>query len=105
MAIEVSKEIRRVVDTGKVAFGTKACKKSLARGEGEMIIISANMPKNDKETLKHLATVEGKKVLEIEETGHVLGSICGKPFVISAMIVLDKGKSNILEAVPEKLGE
>ena len=98
MAIDLNKEIRRAVDTGKVSFGYKICRKHLSKGEGELIIVSANMPKNDKETLKHLASVEDKKVLEVQDTGLTLGSICGKPFVISAMIVLEKGKSNILDA-------
>ena len=97
MAIEVNKEIRRAVDTGKVAFGYKQCQKELAKGNGELIIISSNMPKVQKESIKHLADVEGKKVYEYKEAGLVLGSICGKPFVVSTLIILDKGKSKVIE--------
>ena len=97
MAIEINKEIRRAVDTGKVAFGYKQCQKELSKGNGELIIVSSNIPKNQKESIKHLADVEGKKVYEYKETGLVLGSICGKPFVVSTLIIIDKGKSKVTE--------
>jgi len=96
MDVEANKEIRRAVDTGKVAFGTKVARKKILAGEGEMVIVSNNMPTNEKETLKQLVTVEGKKFYEYSDTGLVLGSVCGKPFTISVMIILDAGKSKVL---------
>ncbi len=95
--VDTNKEIRRAVDTGKVLFGYKQCRKELSKNNGELLIVTKNLPANEKENLKHLAQIEGKKVFEFEENGLALGSICGKPFVISSMIILDKGKSNIDE--------
>jgi large subunit ribosomal protein L30e len=80
-----------------VVFGTKVAKKKLLAGEGEMLIISNNIPLSEKETLKHLTNMEGKKFYEYPETGLVLGSVCGKPFTISTILVLDAGKSKVLE--------
>jgi len=97
MSVESNKEIRRAVDTGKVVFGFKQCKKKLLANEGEMLIVSNNIPKNDRETLKQIATVESKKYYEYDGTGLVLGSVCGKPFVISTMLILEAGKSKVLE--------
>jgi len=98
VSIDLNKEIRRAVDTGEVIFGTKESKKKLLDNKGEMVIVSQNIPSNEKETLKHLAAIEGKKFFEYSETGLVLGSVCGKPFTISAMLIMDAGKSKILEA-------
>ncbi len=95
--VDTNKEIRRAVDTGKVVFGTKQCQKELAKGNGEILIICENMKPTEKEKLKHIAEVAEKKVYEYNASGLVLGSICGKPFVVSSMIVLDKGKSNVTE--------
>jgi large subunit ribosomal protein L30e len=95
--VDTNKEIRRAVDTGKVSFGYKTCQKNLLKGEGELIIVSSNMKSNEKEKLEQLAKVEGKKFYIYQDNGLVLGSICGKPFVVSAMIILDKGKSKVLE--------
>ena len=97
MDVEANKEIRRAVDTGKVVFGTKVARKKILAGEGEMVIVSSNMPTNEKETLKQLVTVEGKKFYEFSDTGLVLGSVCGKPFTVSVMLVLEAGKSKVLE--------
>ena len=95
--MEISKEIRRAVDTGKVSFGYKACQKNLISGNGELVVVSSNIPQNKKEKLKQLADTEKKRFLEVTETGLELGSVCGKPFNISAMIVLEVGKSKVLE--------
>ena len=97
MVVDANKEIRRAVDTGKVAFGFKQCQKELAKGNGELIIISKNMQPSEKEKLKHIAQIGEKKVVDYDKSGLVLGSVCGKPFVVSAMIILDKGKSNVTE--------
>ena len=97
MDVDANREIRRAVDTGKVAFGYRECQKKILAGVGEMVIVSKNMPKNEKETLKQIVAVEGKKFYEYSETGLVLGSVCGKPFVVSAMLILDAGKSKVLE--------
>jgi large subunit ribosomal protein L30e len=95
--VEAGKEIRRAVDTGKVSFGTKQCEKELKKGNGEIIVISDNINKSDKEKIKHLAELGGKQVFEFDKNGLALGSVCGKPFVVSALIVLDVGKSKVLE--------
>jgi len=98
VAMDLNKEIRRAVDTGKVIFGYDQSQKKLLNGEGELLIVCKNMPKNDKEIIKQIANVENKKYYEYPENGLVLGSVCGKPFVISAMLVLDAGKSKVMEA-------
>ena len=35
--------------------------------------------------------------MKYSEAGLVLGSVCGKPFTISVLLVLDEGKSKVLE--------
>ncbi|MCX6800917.1 MAG: 50S ribosomal protein L30e [Candidatus Diapherotrites archaeon] len=97
--MEINKEIRRAVDTGKVSFGQRQCLKNLASGKGELVIVSENLPRNEKEKVEHMAKIENKKFYVFSGNGLTLGSICGKPFVVSTMLVLDAGKSKVLEAV------
>ncbi|HZX20615.1 MAG TPA: 50S ribosomal protein L30e [archaeon] len=97
--VDVAKEIRRVVDTGKVVFGTKNSEKSLKNGTGKLIIIANNAPKLSKEKLVSLAETGETPYSIFEGSGIELGSVCGKPFTISSMVVLDKGKSKVLEIV------
>ena len=95
--MDASKEIRRAVDTGKVIFGTKNSEKSLKNGTGKLIIIAENTPKLVKEKLVTFAEIGQTPHFIFEGPGLELGSICGKPFTISTMVILDKGKSKVLE--------
>lgn len=94
---DASREIRRAVDTGKVIFGTKNSEKSLKNGSGKLIIIAKNTPKLVKEKLVSMAEMGETPHYVFEGPGLELGSVCGKPFTISTMVVLDKGKSKVLE--------
>ena len=94
MAVDLNREIRRAVDTGEVVFGEKQVEKTLKKGEGEVVILTNNAPK--KAELKQLALLSGKKIVEFSGKGLELGSVCGKPFVVSVMLVKKAGKSNIL---------
>ncbi len=95
--IDVSKEIRRAVDTGKVIFGTKMSEKSLKNGSGKLIIIAKNTPELVKEKILSFAEIGNTVSYIFEESGIELGSVCGKPFPISVMIIEDAGKSKVLE--------
>ncbi len=102
MAIDASTEIRRAVDTGKVLFGQKQCLKELLKGNGELIIFSSNIPLEQKERLMHISKTEGKKTFDFDQNGLNFGNICGKPFNISVLMIVDKGKSKVLELSNEK---
>ena len=95
--IDVSKEIRRAVDTGKVTFGTKMSEKNLKNGSGKLIIIANNTPGLVKEKLLSFAEIGNTGSYIFEESGIELGSVFGKPFPISVMIIEDAGKSKVLE--------
>lgn len=92
----VQKEIRRAVDTGKVSFGKRESEKRVLKGEAELIIVSRNTPKTVAERMRQLSDVTGTPVLEFQGTGLELGSVCGKPFIVSVMAVQNSGKSRIL---------
>lgn len=93
---EAGKEIRRAVDTGKVEFGTKESVHALRHGEGQLLVIAQNTPELVVEDLKHLAKLAEIPVYLFAGNGHELGSVCGKPFVISTLLVREEGKSKVL---------
>ncbi len=97
MELDSNKEIRRAVDTGKVLFGTKQTEKNVLKGNGKLIIISRNFPKEVKEKLKHLGNISQIPFYEFAGSGLTLGSVCGKPFIVGCMLVQDFGKSKVLE--------
>ena len=99
MAIDATKEIRRAVDTGKVIFGAKGAEKSLKNGTGKLLILAGNIPKLAKEKLVLFAEAANTPVMPFSGTAIELGSVCGKPFTVNAMVVEDQGNSKVLDAV------
>ncbi len=95
--VEIQREIRRSVDTGKVTFGLKETEKNVLKGNGQLVIVSDSAPGTTKEKAKHWSAIFSIPVFEYPGKGLELGSVCGKPFSIGTMLVLDKGKSKVLE--------
>lgn len=98
---EVSREIRRAVDTGKIAFGFKQAEKILLSKKAELMVFSSNAQKEDKERIQEYATIAGIPCFIFEGNGLDLGAVCGKPFVISFLTITDFGKSKILDAIKQ----
>lgn len=100
--IDAKKEIRRAVDTGKVIFGMKQSEKSILKGKGELIIISSNANDLVKERLEEIGRISEIPSYGFDGTALELGSVCGKPFPVSVMVVLSKGKSQAAELKEKK---
>lgn len=94
---EAGKEIRRAVDTGKVLFGSKESLYSLKHGDGLLLVVTKNAPVLDLEEMAHIATLANVPVYKFAGNGLELGSVCGKPYVISTLLVTDEGKSKVLQ--------
>ncbi|MBU1120681.1 MAG: 50S ribosomal protein L30e [archaeon] len=100
--IDEKKEIRRAVDTGTVLFGSKQSERNILKGKGELIIISNNTDKAIKERIIGIGNIAQIPFYEFKGNSIELGAVCGKPFPISVMIVLKKGKSKISPATEKK---
>lgn len=88
--IDISKALKAAITTGKVEFGADQTEKALKAGKAQMIVLARNCPS---ETLKTQTDV---KVHIYEGNNMELGALCGKPFSVAALAVIDKGTSNIL---------
>ena len=95
--MDMEKEIRRAVDTGKVLFGFRECEKNVLKGIGKLLIVSDNLESEKKEKLKYCAELSEIPCFDFEKSSLALGALCGKPHAVSAMLILDPGKSKILE--------
>jgi large subunit ribosomal protein L30e len=82
------------VKTGKVIIGANRTVDAAANGSAKMVILASNCP----EEIKKKVQETNVPVLEYEGTSVELGPVCGKPFTIAAMAILDAGESDILAA-------
>jgi large subunit ribosomal protein L30e len=94
MKINVDKSLIKAVKTGKVIFGANRTIDAAVKGSAKMIVLASNCP----DDIKTKVQATEVPVLEYEGTSVELGPICGKPFTIAAMAILDAGESDILAA-------
>ena len=97
MAIDVGKELRRAVDTGKVLFGRRQVEKEALKGDCKLVIISQGAEKYARERLEQVCRAANVPFYEFEATGLEIGRCCGKPFVVSFAGVKNEGKSKVLQ--------
>jgi len=88
--IDISRALKAAITTGKVEFGVDQTEKAIRSGKALMVVLSRNCPS---EMLRSDLNV---KVHVYDGNNMELGALCGKPFSVSALAVLDKGTSNIL---------
>jgi large subunit ribosomal protein L30e len=94
MKINVDKSLIKAVKTGKVILGANRTIDAAADGSAKMVVLASNCP----EDIKQKVQATNIPVLEYEGTSVELGPVCGKPFTIAAMAILDAGESDILAA-------
>ncbi len=95
--MDIERGIRVAVDTGKVILGSNKSIQAIKLGNGELVVLAANAPKTLKEDVEAYAKLSEMPVHIFEGSSVELGSICGKPFTVSVLVVQEPGDSNILE--------
>jgi len=98
--MDVDKAIRTAVDGGKVEFGTRSGKRGV--GKAKLMILSSNCQDETKKEMEAACAKANVPVHVYSGTSIELGSVCGKPFAVSVLTVLDAGTSNILELAVKK---
>ena len=94
MKINVDKSLIKAVKTGKVIIGDNRTVDAAENGSAKMVVLASNCPADIKKKVQETNV----PVLEYEGTSVELGPVCGKPFTIAAMAILDAGESDILAA-------
>jgi large subunit ribosomal protein L30e len=92
MQIDLDKSLRSVMRTGKVLIGTKQAIKASKRGVAKLVIVASNCPVEVKKQIGESKV----PMYEFPGLSVDLGPICGKPFIVSALTVLDAGESDIM---------
>lgn len=86
--MDLRREVRLALATGKTHLGLKETKKHIE--DAKLIITATNCP----ETFD-------RNVHRYKGTNFELGALCGKPFPVSVVVITDPGESNILALLKE----
>jgi large subunit ribosomal protein L30e len=101
MELDIAKSLRTAIRDGKVSIGAKNTLKSILRGDTQLVVLASNCPQRFRERIisKSVPTVN------LEMNSVELGSICGKPFTISALSVIDAGSSDIMSIREKEISD
>lgn len=94
MDINIDKALIKVIRTGKVVIGSKSSISAATSGQAKMVILASNCPADIRKQIESTNI----PVLNYSGTNMDLGPVCGKPFVIAALAILEPGESDILSA-------
>ena len=96
--MDLERSIRLAVDSGKVTLGSQRSLEHARRGDAKLVIMATNVPAGLSEDLKHFCSLSYLRLVTFNGTSMQLGTVCGKPFPISALCVIEPGDSDILDA-------
>lgn len=97
--LDLSKAIRMCLDSGEVELGMRTVKQQAMLGRGQVVVIAANLPAEEESDITRYCQLSKLPVLKFEGTSLELGSVCGKPFPVSALWVKTPGNSPIMSLV------
>ncbi len=95
--IDVNKAIATTVRTGKVLFGANNAVRNVRIGKAKLIIVAANCPQKIRGDIEYYCRLSDVPIFIYKGTSTDLGSVCRKPFVVSALTIREQGDSEILK--------
>jgi large subunit ribosomal protein L30e len=95
--MNVEKEIRTAVDTGKVIMGERETLKAVKAKGVKLAIFASNCKKELKNELKKHADIGEVPVYKFDGSSLELGGVCGRPHLISMLGIVSSGDSDVLK--------
>jgi len=96
--MDLERSIRLAVDSGKVTLGSQRSLEHARRGDARLVIMAQNVPADVADDLKQFCSLSDLRLVQFNGTSMQLGTVCGKPFPVSALCVIEPGDSDILDA-------
>jgi large subunit ribosomal protein L30e len=91
-------DIRLAVDSGDVALGARQVIRSIESNSAKLVVIASGNKADTINDIKYITGISGIKLEVFTGNSMELGSVCGKPYSVSVLAVIDPGNSNILNA-------
>lgn len=95
--IDTNKAIATTIRTGKVLFGADNAVRNARIGKAKLIIVAANCPQKIRGDIEYYCRLSDVPIVIYNGTSIDLGSVCRKPFMVSALTIREPGDSEILK--------
>jgi len=99
--VDFGKAIKIALKTGNAIIGFEKTKKSLIKGLPKLVILAKNTPKDKFDEIIYYCKLAKIPYYVFDGASSELGTLCGNPFVVSTLAILDPGDSNIMSLVEE----
>ncbi len=96
---EIDKAVATGVKTGKVFIGANSTIESAKTGKTKLVILAADCPRNVREDVEYYCTLSEVPAIIYDGSSKELATVCGKPFLVSALSIKDPGDSEILKLI------
>jgi len=93
--MDIAKEIKVAINTGKVEIGFKVGLKTANKKKAKLIVLANNAPEEIATKVK--ASAGETPIYRYPGSSWELGGLCGKPYPVSTLAVVDPGESAILK--------
>ncbi len=95
--INVDNAIKIALKTGKIQIGSKKTLTKVKNGQGQLVVVASNCPKAILEDLSIYCKFAEIPIYQYKGSNWDLGFLCGRPHLISTLIVMEPGDSDILK--------
>ena len=96
--MDVARQLKNAINSGKVIFGQRQTSSLCSTGEAKLVLIAAICPDNYIDELRNSSPKV--PVHQLTLVNRQLGAACGKPFPVSTLCVLDPGQSDLMQLAP-----
>lgn len=93
---DLTNDLRLAVDTGKVSLGYREVLRAVNTNSAKAVVIAEKGKKSIVEDINHICKVAGVRIISYKGSSMDLGTLCGKPYSVNSVAVIDSGNSNIL---------
>lgn len=90
-------ELKNLLKSGKVIFGSKKTLEKLKLGKVKAIIVASTLKGDIMDDIMYYSKVSSIPIYKYPGSGWDLGTLAGKPFMISVIGIEDAGNSRILD--------
>jgi large subunit ribosomal protein L30e len=96
---DIEKELVNALKTGKVVLGSRKTLRLVKLGKAKAVIVAENAPPEIRDDIVYYAKLGNIPVYIYPGTSLELGAVCGKPFTVASLAILDPGNSRIIELI------
>jgi len=100
--MDVAKQLKMTVKTGKVSFGCAEALKAAKGGRGKLIVLASNCPESARSAILHSAKLSELPVYIYAGSSADMRTVCEKPFLVAAVTIREPGDSEILKVVESR---